>query len=363
MLDYSATTLDSGQLCWLAHGLWDADQRGVPAIVVGARPLTAAATGVAADAAPVAALLAAGVTPPGCEGVVGGDVAGRASAYFYDGDGRNRALELSAAGATLRTWGAGTLGYAEYVVTRGYEDFTASGFLLASVDTTRRIGPNQADVSVRLIPNIGELALDATDGTQLQRSEPALFDALARRPRGGYNYTANSVVTPDPYVGIPSRCVGRCTGYIQPEYTFSSSRPSIGDFVRQDPDSADAHAVLLGADDKPIADASSGLFCAYNPGTTTISIRAGGLVYSQQVRVEQGSVDVPAARCRRTIRRRRSRTRSSSPAPPTRSRTRAPAATRRRAVPPSARRRPRRRCRSEPSPDRSCSRSRSGREP
>ncbi len=74
--------------------------------------------------------------------------------------------------------------------------------------------------------------------------------------------------------------------------------------------------------------------------------------------------DVPAARCRRTIRRRRSRTRSSSPAPPTRSRTRAPAATRRRAW--SRRQRaaaPAGAAGQTPSPDRSRSRSRSGREP
>ncbi len=131
-------------------------------------------------------------------------------------------------------------------------------------------------------------------GRSCSAASQHLFDALARRPRGGFNYQAAGEAMPDPYVAIPSRCVtGDCGRFIRPEYEFVSSRRDIGDFVKQDPASSDDHAVLLGPDDQPISDSTSGLFCAYNPATTTVSVRAGGLVYSQQVTVEQGSVERP----------------------------------------------------------------------
>ncbi len=44
---------------------------------------------------------------------------------------------------------------------------------------------NRAPVAVRLIPLIEDLSLEATDGTLLRRSRPALFRGLGRRPRGG----------------------------------------------------------------------------------------------------------------------------------------------------------------------------------
>ncbi|MDO8188663.1 hypothetical protein Q5424_17195 [Conexibacter sp. JD483] len=293
VLDYSATTLGTEQLCWLARGLGRAAADQVPAIVVGSRPLTPGLNGIAADATAVSALLAAGVTPDACPDVT----AGRASAYFFLLSGENRAEQLTARGERIPAWGTGSLGYTALELTASFANFSASGFLLAVAD----FGPggyspstNQVKISVRLIPNISELALDSTDGTLLQRSVPALFDALARRPRGGFKYAVPGETVPDPYVSIPSRCVtGDCARFIRPEYQFVSSRRDIGDFVKQDPASTDPHAVLLGSNDKPIADSSSGLFCPFNRGTTTVSVRAGGLVYSQQVTVQQGSVRRP----------------------------------------------------------------------
>jgi hypothetical protein len=291
VLDYSARTLGTGQLCWLAAGLGDAAAAGAPAIVVGSRPLTAGADGAALDATTVGPLLAGGVAPTVCPHAP----AGRASAYFYSARGENRAVTLAAAGGSLPTFGTGSLGYSALVASQNLADFTASGFLLAAVDVARRNqGTNQAPVSVRLIPNVAELALDATDGTLLRRSEPALFSALARRPRGGMRYKSDDVPLPDPYVPIPARCLGgECASFISPEYEFRSSRPDIGDFVRQDSDSPDERTVLLGRDDKPIADHASGLFCPFNAGTTTVSVRAGGLVYSQTITVQPGSVRRP----------------------------------------------------------------------
>src|SRR5262249_36741360 len=51
--------------------------------------------------------------------------------------------------------------------------------------------------------------------------------------------------------------------------------------------------VLQGPHGKPIADEHSGLFCAYNAGTTTVTVEAGGLASSQPVTVQPGSVEQP----------------------------------------------------------------------
>lgn len=292
VLDYSAPTLDADQLCWLARGLDAAARVRAPAIVVGARPLAGA--GIAADAGTVVGVLA-GAVPDDCAGPVGG---ARASAYLFEANGENRSVSLLAAGASIPSYGSGTLGYTEFVAPNATANLTASGIMMLGVDTDprRRIDPltNQAPVSVRLIPTIGELALDATDGTLLRRSEPALFNALARRPRGGMKMRYGDLATPNPYIPIPASCLGAaCAAFIAPEYEFSSSRTDIGDFVKQDPASTDEHAVLLGVDDKPIADPSSGLFCPYNEGTTTVTVRTGGIEYSQQVTVDAGSVRRP----------------------------------------------------------------------
>jgi hypothetical protein len=301
VLDYSAPALDRPQLCWLASRLIEAASARTPVVVVGARPLTAGFDGTASDATTVGPLLAGGVVPPACTDLpprAAGDPPPQASAYFFALRGENRAVTLAAGGGRLPLFGTGSLGYSAATATQSLADFSASGFLLAAVDVRERAGgereTNQASVTVRLIPSIAELALDATDGTLLRRSEPALFEALARRPRGGMRYRAEDVPLPDPYVPIPARCLGSdCASFIAPEYEFRSSRSDVGDFVRQDPDAPDDHTVLLGADDKPIVDHTSGLFCPFNPGTTTVTVRAGGLVYSQTVTVQPGSVRRP----------------------------------------------------------------------
>jgi hypothetical protein len=99
---------------------------------------------------------------------------------------------------------------------------------------------------------------------------------------------------PNPYVPIPENCKGQgCGAFIAPDYTFHSSDPEIGDFVAPEPASPSPRAVLQGPDGKPIPDEHSGLFCAYNPGQTTVSITTGGLTYSEQVTVQAGSVEQP----------------------------------------------------------------------
>ncbi|HEX6667368.1 MAG TPA: hypothetical protein VF081_12320 [Solirubrobacterales bacterium] len=308
VLDYSdpSRRLDTArngnaQSCWLAQQLEAAKLAGRPAIVVGNRDLgnrVGSTQDRAADASEVAQILVTGTNPKLKSAGCANPNPAAASAYFFDFPEENRSYRLISGARSIPAFGAGTLGY---VTPRAQTDVAgASGFLLASIDVAERdAATNVAPVSVRLIPSLGELALESADGTLLRRSQPALFRGLARRPQAGgacfgQNAPECEVLLPDPYLKIPSRCQGpNCATGIFPEYSFSSSKPDIADFVKVDPGSANPRAVLLGGNDKPIADPTSGLLCAFNAGTTVVTISAGGLSYSTPVTVQKGSVNRP----------------------------------------------------------------------
>jgi hypothetical protein len=296
VLDYAAPTLGAEQSCWLAGQLSAARQAARPAVVVGGRDLAGQAPEAATDAAQVAPILTGASAPEGCapEGPAA------ASAYLFDFPEANRAYRLTAGGRSIPAYGSGTLGYVTPPAPSRRDFDGASGFLLVSVDVKDRdASTNLAPVSARLIPNIGALALDATDGTLLRRSQPALFEALARRPlagtrcQGGQAPRPCEVLSPEPYVQIPSECQGAlCSTSLFPEYTFTSSAPDIADFVAPDPRSANPRDVLL-VNEKPVLNSHSGLLCAFNAGTTTVTVSTGGLSYSQKVTVLGGSVQRP----------------------------------------------------------------------
>jgi hypothetical protein len=304
VLDYSYTSLGPEQQCWLAKQLAQAKFERAPAIVIGARDLTSngGPGNMAADATQVIPILVNGTPPAGCalgEGTPGEELTpGGASAYFFDYHQQNRSYPISAGGASIPTFGSGTLGYVPPQAQNDTEFLGASGFLLAEVETARRNPTtNRAPVAVKLIPDISDLALDATNGTLLRRSQASLFNALARRPHAGMGCHFDSgfcSFVPDPYVSIPTTCQGpNCSSGIFPEYTFTSSNPDIGNFVEPDPDSPEGDTVLQGPSGKPILDEHSGLFCAFNAGTTTVTIHTGGLSASVPVTVLSGSVVQP----------------------------------------------------------------------
>ncbi len=240
-------------------------------------------------------------------------VSGGASAYFYDSPEENVTKPLRAGGEAIPTFGSGTLGYVNVYRELNGEFHGASGFLLGEVDLAQYeaeksyLASNRAPVTARLIPDIGELALEARDGTLLRRSEPALFArARAPPPRGQPRSRQRSPhAEVDPYIPIPSNCVGAgcASTALLPEYTFSSSRPDVGGFVEPNLTSPDPHAVLANAKGEPIREpvnpetgveeSTSGLFCAYNAGTTIVTITAGGLSASLPVTVQAGSVRQP----------------------------------------------------------------------
>ena len=278
--------VEEPQLAWLRGELAAAAAASPsePAIVLGNADLNAQIAAHDAAAMKVAEVL------------VGGSAA---SAYFFDSPEQNISEPLTPrpGARSIPSFGSGTLGYVDFRAENSGAFLGASGFLLAEVNTApgARKANNVAPVTARLIPDIGELALEAKDGTLLARSHAALFEALARRPRAGSRSVfEKKVPETDPYIPIPSNCVGvACSKRLTPEYTFTSSRPDIGNFVKPNLASSDPHAVLLGPKGEPESDPTSGLFCAYNAGTTIVTISAGELSASLSVTVQAGSVRRP----------------------------------------------------------------------
>ena len=284
------------QLPWLEAVLADARTKGIPSIVMGNRSLNTSFTpklNVAEDGDEVARAL----------------VAGGASAYVFDRPEENRTMQIPAGGSTtIPSFGSGTLGYRSQLsgVAGGSTAdalFGDAGVIVLELDAARRDpASNRAPVRARLIPVIQDLSLEATDGTLLRRSTPALFSGLGRRPQGGdrWGLAAAGSGIPNPSGGSPyttfppEPClVAGCADRIAPEYSFASSDPDIADFVRQDPASTNLHKPFLDSTDKVVTDNSSGLLCPFNAGTTTVSVSAGGFSYSQKVTVQAGSVRRP----------------------------------------------------------------------
>ena len=288
VLDFSVAPLSSEKECWLAGQLAAGRAARTPSIVVASRPV--------GGETELERILVTGTSPLCPQGAPGA-----ASAYFYASEA-NRQEQLSWEGAAIPAFGTGTLGYVHMSLPATDEHEPASGFLLASVGSELN-EKGVAAVTVSLIPNIGSLAINATEGTFLRRSQTALFEALARRPDAGYRCVGSEApnncagIAPDPFVQIPDRCIrgfqnASCASEILPQYRFTSSRPDIANFVEVDPAATNPRTVFL-QNGKPVADEESGLLCAFNAGTTTVTVETGALSYSIPVTVQPGSVAQP----------------------------------------------------------------------
>jgi hypothetical protein len=299
VLDYSGGTLEASagsepqaQEHWLEQELLAAKSQGTPAIVMGYDSLgfslpdqIGSVATQARDAEAVSKIL----------------LQDEASAYLFDYPGVNVRAQVSYGGRSIPAYGTGTLS-PQSPATGKTDSLQSSGFLVLSVNTaTREPGTrNVAPVSAQAVPNVGQLALDATNGALLRRSQVALFEGLARRPAAGVavggtdSSTGGRLIYPSSYDPIPTICQGTNCPYEVPlDYTFTSSNTDIGNFVAHEASSANPLQVELGADSLPIADPHSGLFCAFNEGTTTVSITTGGLTYSEPVTVQGGSAEYP----------------------------------------------------------------------
>jgi hypothetical protein len=269
VLDNSAGSLEGtspGQTAWLQTQLADARSKSLPVVVVAALPLR---SNRATDGNDVAAMLAnAGVL-----------------AVFTT----NSPFQLNEKYLVPDNAPAGAPQIPEYEgASLGYQDPSNNGVAWydVSVDTASR------QVHVDAIPVVDSLALKPLQGLTVNRSFTLQFQAIARRPVGSLATTTSNDSFPgfDDYVEIPAPdCGGRPC--IQPSFRFSSSDPTIGDFVV--PSGPGSRFPQVDSSGHTTSSSTSGLFCAYNTGTTTVSITTGLSTYSLPVTVESGGFGPP----------------------------------------------------------------------
>ncbi len=280
VLDNSKGSLEAsaeGQTAWLEGQLADAQQAHRSVVVITALPLRATDT---SDGDAVAAKLAAA-------GVV---AVFTTNGTVVAGEKASEARELDEHFLVPQNHEPGAPQIPEYEgASLGYQQPQNNGVMWysVSVDTSAR----QAHVAA--IPVIDSLSLKAVDGLSVARSLTLKFEAVGRRPAGTLA-TKVGEATPFPgydnYVEIPApSCGGRPC--VEPSYSFTSSDPTIGNFVI--PSGAGSPLPKLDAGGHPITSSTSGLFCAYNSGSTTVTITAGLLTYSLPVTVQPGGFGAP----------------------------------------------------------------------
>jgi hypothetical protein len=282
VLDNAAGSLEAsapGQLSWLKEQL-AAAQGGPPVVAVAARPLT----GASGSGREVAALLAnAGVLAVFTTD--GTDFSSTQPGELHELDERRLIPEHAQAGTNqIPEFEGATLGY-QQAANHGVT------WYLASVDTQART------IKVTAVPVIQTLALEAPRGLNVARSLTLQFEAVARRPPGSLATNAGEP-TPfegyDNYVEIPSPSCAQGSSAerscMQPAYTFASSNAVVGQFVEATGQGSPFPKLQGG---HPIPSSTSGLFCAYNAGTTTVSVTTGLLSYSLPVTVQAGGIGSP----------------------------------------------------------------------
>lgn len=311
VLDDAAGDVDGAQRVWLEQQLQEAGQEGKPAIVVAEADLGAQLAPGRHDG--LAEALFAALTGRDPDGQDPGGYA--ASAYFYDAPEKNVSKTVSFDGASLHVIGSGTLGYELQANENTTEFHGAKGVLFGEVQWSQTGAADLAPVQARLVPVVGEVAMESAGGALLRRSHVSLFKGLARTPRAGCRGSGEGQCEEGHYVPVPSICVGvTCAEAVLPEYEFRSSEPAVGGFVKlntaagglptlEQEKGEPSAFVLLNGEGQPVADgheehgeqvgATSGLFCAYNAGETNVTIVAGGLSYTLPVTVQAGSVRQP----------------------------------------------------------------------
>jgi photosystem II stability/assembly factor-like uncharacterized protein len=268
-LEAGAST--AGQRGWLEEQLAAARGRGLPVVVIAATPLQSVKEGQS-----IASLLAS-------SGVL---------AVFTTSERRLDERHL-----VPENPDPGTPQIPEYEgASLGYQKPQNNGvkWYFVSADTHAR------EVHVAAVPVIESLALKPLDGLNVARSLTLQFEAIARRPQGTLATIAGRPEEPsepgepfpgyDNYVEIPAPSCGS-RPCVQPSYEFTSSDPTIGAFV--EPSGPGSPLPKLGTDGHPIASSTSNLFCAYNAGTTVVSVTTGLLSYSLPVTVKSGGFGSP----------------------------------------------------------------------
>jgi hypothetical protein len=289
VLDNSAGSLEAsapGQTAWLEAQLASAQAAGLFMVVFASEPLDTSLNGSATDGSSVAAMLAA---------------AGVLAVFTTDGSGSGSIpYESQTNQMTMVPFEAsfGAPQIPEYAgATLGYQQSQNNGVLwyFVSINTSTQPPPGSPPltplqrVTVKGIPVVQSLVLEPLSGLTVTQSSTLSFQAIGQRPPGTL---ATTVVNPGfpgyaNYVSIPA---SNCSGCIGPSYSFASSDTSIGDFVVPTAPGSQFPLIVNG---HPVHSSSSGLFCAYNPGTTTVTVTSGLLSSSYTVTVTPGIVGSP----------------------------------------------------------------------
>jgi hypothetical protein len=275
VLDNSAGSLEAsapGQTQWMRDRVAEARAAGRPVVVIAYRSLADGAPDAASDGTAVAEYLAAA-------GV---------SAVFVAGEGGNLQTPIPVIPAP---------GAPQIVQFQGARvSYQSSGSFVSwyrvSVDTAT------GQVAVTAVPLVESLALKPLAGLSVARSQTLEFQAIARRPRGSLATTRGNTGSSfenllgfDNYVQIPTPSCSTGVTCIQPDYSFTSSDPTIGDFVQ--PSGPGSRIPRTSSKGRTTASAASGLFCAFNSGTTTVSVTVGLLTASLPVTVRPGGFGRP----------------------------------------------------------------------
>jgi photosystem II stability/assembly factor-like uncharacterized protein len=272
VIDNSAGTLEEtapGQTDWLRATLVDAVEKSLPTVVIAPRALR---PGGAEDGDQVAAMLAG----LGVRAVFTPHAANFPAPQLNE-------RRMIPAGAV-----SGEPQIPQYEgASMGYQETANNGVLWYSVAVDTNLG----QVQVQAIPVVESLALRPLLGLTVDRSSTLAFDAVGRRPVGTLPETSGSVTSGiDNYVGIPAPSCGS-RPCMTPSYFFTSSDPTIGDFVV--PSGPGSRFPRLDTFGRTTASMTSGLFCAYNTGTTTVSVTSGLLRASLPVTVRPGDIGRP----------------------------------------------------------------------
>ncbi len=270
-----------GQRPWLEQQLASAAGAALPVVVIAAHPLRYLNNNhTGEDGEEVAALLAS-------SGVIAvfttnGTSGPGTAAELHELDQLHMVPEQVAPGAPQ---------IPEYEgASLGYQQTENNGVIwyYASVNTQAR------EVQVSAIPVIDSLSLKPLDGLIAERSQTLQFEAIGRRAAGTLASKANEsrpFEGYDNYVEIPAPPCSHGAPCVQPTYAFTSSEPTIGNFVV--PSAPGSPYPKLNASEHPIPSSTSGLFCAYNSGTTIISVTTGLFSASLPVTVEAGGHGPP----------------------------------------------------------------------
>ena len=153
------------------------------------------------------------------------------------------------------------------------------------------INTQTGQLTVYGVAVVNQLALKPLNGLNVARSQTLQFEAVARRPAGSLaTVSEQNPLAPgfENYVAMP---VSGCSQCVSPAYGFASSEPQVGDFVEAS--GPGSPFPKLNGSGHPIPSSTSGLFCAYNAGTTVVSVTTGLLTYTLPVTVEAGDFGPP----------------------------------------------------------------------